>query len=54
VPLYPWLPLLFCASSGYLLYSSVAYVRTGAMAGVAVLAIGAVLIAILVRRGRSS
>ena len=54
VPLYPWLPLLFCASSGYLLYSSVAYVRTGAMAGVAVLAIGAVLIAILVRRGRSA
>lgn len=54
VPLYPWLPLLFCVSSGYLLYSSVAYVRTGAMAGVAVLAIGAVLIAILVRRGRSA
>ncbi|MCE3005157.1 MAG: APC family permease [Xanthomonadaceae bacterium] len=54
VPLYPWLPLLFCASSGYLLYSSVAYVRTGAMAGVAALAIGAVLIAILVRRGRSA
>jgi amino acid transporter len=45
VPLYPWLPVLFCASSSYLLYSSVAYVRTGAMVGVGVLAIGAALLA---------
>jgi amino acid transporter len=54
VPLYPWLPLLFCLSSGYLLYSSVAYVRTGAMVGVAVLAAGVVLVAVLMRRGRGA
>jgi amino acid transporter len=42
-PLYPITPLLFCASAGYLLYSSLAYVRTGAMVGVAVLAVGAVV-----------
>jgi amino acid transporter len=51
VPLYPLMPVVFCVSSGYLLYSSVAYVRTGAMVGVGVLAIGAVLIAWLMRRG---
>ncbi len=54
VPLYPLLPVLFCLSSGYLLYSSVAYVRTGAMVGVGVLVIGAVLITLLMRRGGRS
>lgn len=42
-PFYPITPLLFCASAGYLLYSSLAYVRTGAVVGVAVLAVGAVV-----------
>src|SRR3954470_8471742 len=25
VPLYPWLPLIFCVSCGYMLYSSIDY-----------------------------
>jgi len=25
VPLYPWLPLIFCVSCGYMLYSSLDY-----------------------------
>ena len=41
VPLYPIIPALFCAAAAYLLYSSLAYVRTGAVAGVVVLAVGA-------------
>jgi amino acid transporter len=47
VPLYPYLPLVFIASSVYVFWSSVAYVRTGAMVGVAVLAAGAVLLFVL-------
>ncbi len=47
VPLYPYVPLAFIASSVYVLWSSVAYVRTGAVVGVAVLAAGAVLLAAL-------
>jgi len=44
VPLYPLPPIVFCIMCGYLLYSSVAYARIGAMAGVAVLAVGALLL----------
>jgi amino acid transporter len=44
VPGYPWVPLVFIASSGYVLYSSLAYVRVGAVAGVAVLACGVALL----------
>lgn len=44
VPLYPVLPLLFCATSAYLLYSSLAYTGTGALVGVAVLAVGGLLL----------
>jgi amino acid transporter len=47
VPLYPYVPLAFVASSLYVFWSSVAYVRTGAVVGVAVLAAGAVLLALL-------
>jgi amino acid transporter len=47
VPLYPYVPLAFIASSVYVFWSSVAYVRTGAMVGVAVLAAGALLLAVL-------
>ena len=39
-PLYPALPLLFTASSLFVLWSSLAYVRVGAVAGLAVLALG--------------
>jgi basic amino acid/polyamine antiporter, APA family len=40
VPLYPVLPLVFCATSGYMLYASLAYAGRGALVGVAVLAVG--------------
>jgi len=44
VPLYPLLPLLFCATSAYLLYSSLAYTGVGALVGVVVLVIGGLLL----------
>lgn len=44
VPLYPWLPLLFAGTSAYVLWSSVVYVKAGAVVGVAVLAVGALLL----------
>jgi amino acid transporter len=42
VPLYPVTPALFCLSSAYLLYASVAHTGVGALLGVAVLALGIV------------
>ncbi len=48
VPLYPILPALFCVTSAYLLYSSIAYTGASALVGVAVLAVG-VLLLFLVR-----
>jgi amino acid transporter len=50
VPLYPLTPLIFCLTSLYLLYSSVAYTGAGALVGVVVLAIGGGLLAVLSRR----
>lgn len=44
VPLYPVLPLVFCAACLFVLWSSLAYVRLGAMAGVAMLALGGVVL----------
>jgi amino acid transporter len=44
VPLYPLTPLLFCLSSAFLLYSSLAYTGVGALVGVAVVAVGAVVL----------
>jgi amino acid transporter len=43
-PLFPVAPLLFCTASGYLLYSSLAYAGTGTIAGIAVLAAGALML----------
>lgn len=40
VPLYPIVPLLFCAICGYLLYSSLIYAGIGAIAGVIVVLLG--------------
>jgi amino acid transporter len=40
VPFYPLTPLAFCVTSGYLVYSSLAYTGVGALVGVAVLAAG--------------
>jgi APA family basic amino acid/polyamine antiporter len=47
VPWYPLVPLVFIASSLYVLYSSLRYVRVGALAGVGVLAVGIALLALL-------
>lgn len=44
VPLYPLTPLVFCATSGYLMYSSLAYTGLGAFVGVGVLSAGALLL----------
>ena len=43
VPLYPVVPLLFCASCAYLLDSSIEYVKSGALVGIGVLAAGAIV-----------
>ncbi|SFP96872.1 amino acid/polyamine/organocation transporter, APC superfamily (TC 2.A.3) [Sphingomonas rubra] len=48
VPLYPLIPSLFCATSAYLLYSSIAYTGASALVGVVVLALGGLLL-LLVR-----
>lgn len=50
VPLYPVLPLVFCASCLFVLWSSVQYVRLGALAGVGVLLVGLIVMAWLGRR----
>jgi basic amino acid/polyamine antiporter, APA family len=47
VPLYPALPILFCLSSAYLLFSSLAYTGIGALVGGAVVAVGALLLPML-------
>jgi amino acid transporter len=44
VPLYPVTPLAFCVTCAYLLYSSLAYTGFGALLGVAVVAVGAVVL----------
>ena len=44
VPLYPLTPMIFVLTSGYLLYSSLAYVRSGAQIGALVLAVGLLLL----------
>jgi amino acid transporter len=51
VPLYPLTPALFCLTSGYLLYSSLAYTGLGALVGVAVLAVGGVVLWVAGDRG---
>lgn len=43
VPFYPVVPLIFCLTSAWLLYSSLAYTGLGALAGAGVLAIGTLL-----------
>ncbi len=52
VPLYPITPIIFCLTCAYLLYSSVQYTGIGALVGIGVLAIGAVLL--LLRRPAAS
>jgi amino acid transporter len=47
VPLFPLLPIMFCVTNVYLIYSSLAYTGAGAIAGVAVLATGLLMLAFL-------
>jgi basic amino acid/polyamine antiporter, APA family len=61
VPLYPVLPVLFCAASAYMLYSSLTYVGSNqflgynaAWIGVVVLALGGLLLAVVARGGHVS
>lgn len=44
VPLFPWLPLVFCASCLFVCWSSLAYVKLGALAGVAMLLVGGLVL----------
>lgn len=44
VPLYPVLPALFCLTSAYLLYSSIAYTGWGSLVGIAVLVAGGLIL----------
>ncbi|WP_253206991.1 hypothetical protein [Verticiella alkaliphila] len=44
MPLYPITPLLFIGVCLYLLYSSVMYTGVGALVGIAVLVMGALLL----------
>ena len=50
VPFYPALPLVFSACSAYLLWASLVYVKVGAVVGLGVLALGALLLWPLTRR----
>lgn len=52
VPLYPLTPILFCSSSAYLLYSSLAYTGVGAVAGMAVLTSGVLVLLVMTARAR--
>lgn len=52
VPLYPFTPLLFCVACCYMLWSSVAYTGLGAIAGIAVLLSGAVVLLLARAFGR--
>ena len=54
VPLYPLTPLVFCGSSLYMLWSSLAYTGRGALAGVLILLAGVPLLIWARRRTRSS
>jgi amino acid transporter len=47
VPFYPVLPAIFCLTSAYLLYSSIAYTGAGALVGIAILCAGALLLPFL-------
>ncbi|CAM3692666.1 Amino acid permease [Bordetella sputigena] len=44
VPFYPLTPLLFCGTSAYLLYASIMHTGVGAFTGLAVLALGALIL----------
>ena len=53
VPLYPALPLLFCAAAGYMVYSAVLNAGSGALLGLAVLGAGVPVVLYSQRSGES-
>lgn len=53
VPLYPVLPLLFCAAAAYMAWSAVRNAGSGALLGVGVLAVGGALLVASEMRGDS-
>jgi uncharacterized membrane protein len=52
VPFYPLTPLVFSATSAYLLYASLAYTGSGVLVGIGVLAAGAVVL--VLSKGREA
>src|SRR3546814_11609441 len=54
VPLYPLLPAIFCLTSAYLLYASLAYAGLGATVGAGVVAAGGMLRFFLKPIGRAA
>jgi amino acid transporter len=54
VPLYPLTPLVFCATSAYLLHASVSYTGIGALVGVSVLALGVIVLPFTGRTARTT
>jgi basic amino acid/polyamine antiporter, APA family len=52
VPLYPVVPLIFCLTSAYLLYSSLMYTGLGALVGVGVLVVGVLILLALPALGK--
>jgi amino acid transporter len=54
VPLYPFIPLLFCLTCAYLLYSSLAYTGYGALFGIMVLIAGTPLLLLQQTKGLAS
>jgi amino acid transporter len=46
VPLYPLPPLVFCATCGFMLYSSLVYARSLALLGAAPVGLGLLLYAV--------
>jgi basic amino acid/polyamine antiporter, APA family len=52
-PLYPLTPLLFAASSGFVLWSSLVYVGVGGLAALGVLMLGVGLMIVMERRSRA-
>ena len=53
VPFYPLTPAVFCLSSAYLLYSSLAYTGLGALVGITVLLLGVPVVWLTMPRGRA-
>jgi hypothetical protein len=52
VPVYPLTPVVFTATSAYLLYASLTYTGSGVLVGIGVLAVGAIVL--VLSKGREA